>query len=180
MRRPSAGSPAEVRRFSIFADASFQPQLRIGVSGFLILPHDGRAEFPLPPASSVRTRVARGGSNTRLELETIIWALISWQERHGRRVEDRAPAAVTLYTDCRAAKNLLDRRSRLETSNYFSKRSGGPLQHADLYRRFFKLLEAVQPEIIWIEGHTPRRQRGAIQEIFALVDRTVRERLRGL
>ncbi len=180
VRSPSTGIPAETKRFSIFADASFHPQRRIGVSGFLIIPHAGHTEPALPPAGAVRTRVARGGSNTQLEIETILWALISWQEAHGGSVEDREAAGVTLYTDCQAAKNLLARRSKLEARNYESRRGGGPLEHAGLYRRFFKLLDAIRPQIIWIEGHTRRRQRGAIQEIFAVVDRAVRERLRGI
>jgi hypothetical protein len=53
--------------------------------------------------------------------------------------------------------SLLNRRQRLESSDFWSKRSQKQLQHASLYKAFYKALDRFEPNFIKIKGHTSNR-----------------------
>lgn len=105
-------------------------------------------------------------SSTRLEVETLIWALRETQ-----------PETVTVYTDSQTIIGLPERRMKLEKLRYRSK-TGVLLNHAQLYQEFFDLIDPLDSTLIKVEGHQRCRQKSMIDHLFTLVDRASRRALR--
>ncbi len=126
---------------------------------------------------AVKTRIIKNTTNTRLELQTLLWALES-VKLDNEHTPSGEMGSITIYTDCCAAVNLLRRRKKLNSVNYLSKRKGTTLVNADIYKGIFTLYDELSPELVWIKGHTPEKDRAGIQRIFAEVDRSVRNLLR--
>ncbi|MGQ3685659.1 MAG: ribonuclease HI [Candidatus Loosdrechtia sp.] len=169
---------------TILIDSSFDPERRLGVSGFLCIPYcpdeilvNSEIVGKLYSPDLMKTRIVENTTNTRLELQTLIWALESlrldnWNTPY------RETGFITVYTDCRTAVDLLSRRKRLESDNYRSKSKGTTLVNADIYRNIFTLHDELSPEIVWVKGHTLKRDRTGIRKIFSEIDRQVRNLLR--
>lgn len=169
---------------TIFVDASYNPGRRLGVGGFLCISHcpdEALAHTDvlegLYSPDAVKTRIVEHTTNTRLELQTLLWALESLKSDNGNTSPGKL-GSITIYTDCRTAVDLLRRRKRLESVQYLSKRKGSTLVHADLYKSIFALYDELSPKLVWIKGHTPGKDRVGIQQIFSEVDRFVRNLLR--
>jgi ribonuclease HI len=169
---------------TIFIDSSFDPGRRLGVSGFLCIPNcpdeilaNSEIVWKLYSPALVKTRIVENTTNTRLELQTLLWALESLRLDNGN-MSYREMGLITVYTDCRAAVNLLPRRKRLESDNYLSKRKGATLVNADIYRKIFTLCDELSPEIVWIRGHALKKDRIGIQKVFSEIDKLVRNQLR--
>lgn len=169
---------------TIFIDSSYDPSGRFGIGGFLCIPNcpdeireskkvlDG-LYFP----DAMKTRIVKNTTNTRLELQTLLWALELFK-LDNENMPFGEMGSITIYTDCCAAVHLLRRRKKLNSTNYLSKRKGTTLVNADIYKSIFALYDELSPELIWIKGHTPEKDRIGIQRIFAEVDRSVRNLLR--
>jgi ribonuclease HI len=107
-------------------------------------------------------------SSTKLEIETLLWALSQIHEFEG---------IITIYTDSQNIDGLHRRRSRLEKNNYYAK-SGRPINNADLYREFFQKTDRINCEIVKIKGHKKTRLKSDIDKLFSLVDRASRNAVR--
>ncbi|WP_169704001.1 ribonuclease HI [Candidatus Kuenenia stuttgartiensis] len=116
-------------------------------------------------------------TNTRLELQTLLWALESLTLENGNKASEKRDF-ITIYTDCRTAVDLPGRRRRLEDVYYLSKRKGSVLRNADIYKSIFALYDEFLPKLVWIKGHTPKKDRVGVHQIFSEVDRLVRNHLR--
>ena len=125
----------------------------------------------------VKTRIVEHTTNTRLELQTLLWALESLKLDNETKTSGKI-GSITIYTDCRTAVDLLRRRKRLESVHYLSKRKGTTLVNADIYKSIFTLYDELSPKLVWIKGHTAKKDRTGIQRIFSEVDRLVRDLLR--
>lgn len=151
---------------SLFTDGSVHPPTGIGYAAYFACRAN---EVPDPPAID-KIVVKRFETTTaaRLELSALLWAL----DEIG---DDANPA--TVYTDSQTIAGLLDRRTRLERSDFKSK-SGRPLNNHDLYRKFFTALDHHRLTITKLEGHTRSREASHLQKVFARVDQAARRALR--
>ncbi len=111
-------------------------------------------------------------SSTKLELQTLLWALnetIAFAK--GRDI------TLAIYTDSQNIIGLPRRRVRLEQSNYLSSK-GKQLNNHELYKEFYRLTSSIKYELIKVIGHQASHKKDEIDRIFGLVDRASRRALR--
>jgi ribonuclease HI len=107
-------------------------------------------------------------SSTKLELQTLLWAL------HEIPV---SKTKVIIYTDSQNIPGLLRRRKRLEKNDYFTKNSRR-INNYELYREFFRITDLMDCEFVKVRGHQPTKQKNEIHRLFTLVDRASRSAMR--
>jgi len=151
----------------LFVDGSVNPQSNIGYGAYLAVSEPGIA------LDSLRTRVKvkrfEHTSSTKLELQTLLWALSDIQAT-GRR--------VIVYTDSQNILGLQERRGRLEQNDYRSK-NNKRLKHYKLYQAFYSMIDQLDCELIKVRGHQVANQKDEIARLFTLVDKASRKALRG-
>jgi len=151
----------------LFADGSVNSQSNIGYGAYLAVFECGRS------LDSFRTRVKvrrfEHTSSTKLELQTLLWALSDIQAL-GRM--------VIVYTDSQNIIGLPGRRDRLEQNDYRSK-SHNRLKHYELYQAFYRITDSLNCEFVKVRGHQVSNQKDDIDKLFTLVDRASRSALRG-
>ena len=108
-------------------------------------------------------------SSTKLELECLLWALTEIGKFEGK---------IIVYTDSQNIAGLINRRERLEKNDFQSKKGRG-MNHAELYRQFFRLTDLLNCEFRKVEGHKKTNQKDNIDRLFTLVDRASRNAVRG-
>ncbi|MDA7511125.1 ribonuclease H [Verrucomicrobia bacterium] len=148
----------------LFTDGSVDTQSKIGWGASLVVSSLNLSHARL--SKGIKTRCFEDTSSSKLELQTILWAL-------GELKSSR----VIAYSDSQNIVQLPARRYRLEEQDYVSK-SGKPLNHRELYKELYKISDQIDLEIRKVKGHAPGPQRDQIQEIFALVDKASRSALR--
>ena len=107
-------------------------------------------------------------SSTKLELQTLLWALSNVQTS-GRK--------VIIYTDSQNIIGLQKRRDRLEQNDYRSNKNKR-LNNYELYQEFYRLTDQLDCEVVKVRGHLASRQKHDIDRLFTLVDRASRKALR--
>ncbi|SDZ95133.1 RNase H [Desulfuromusa kysingii] len=107
-------------------------------------------------------------SSTRLELQTLLWALgdISLLNHH-----------ITIYTDSQNIIGLPARRHRLEQNKYHSSQ-GKLLKNYLLYQQFYQWTDQFDCQLIKVTGHQPTTQKETLDQFFSLVDKASRKALR--
>lgn len=164
--------------FALFTDVSVNPQLKIGIGGYLLVPlpilenkpHDiERGEV------SARLKIKRfvETSSTKLEVQTVLWALEDSREK----LTGSAPGSLQIYTDSQCVAGLVGRRADLINSDFIAKRSGQPLTNAPLYRAFYAAHDQLDFQLIKVPGHSRACSHDTVQRIFSYVDREVRTEL---
>lgn len=151
----------------LFCDGSVHASTQQGCGAYLIT---DTISAPLSVmAATIKTQVFDHTSSTRLELQTLLYALSC------------APAAgkVTVLTDSQNIIGLPARRKKLEAQAFCS-RQGKLLSNADLYRSFFNLLDKQPCELIKVKGHSQASGKTKVEQIFALVDQAARRGCRML
>lgn len=171
-RPPVAVDNFPVAQKNLFTDGSADPLTKVGYGAYLI------TESPLSPRDQLAGRVVSQRfthtSSTRLELQTLLWAIAEvirtgqLQPQHDH---------LTIYTDCQTIINLPSRRLRLEQNNYCSKKNIS-LKNGDLYRQLIRQLDSVSHKLIKVQGHQSAKTQHHIDQIFTLVDRYARQALR--
>ena len=151
----------------LFVDGSVNPQSNIGYGAYLAVSERGLA----PEALRTRVKVKRfeHTSSTKLELQTLLWALSDIQAV-GRK--------VIVYTDSQNILGLLERRGRLEKNDYHSK-NNRRLKHYELYQAFYSMIDQLDCKLIKVRGHQVADQKDDIDRLFTLVDKASRKALRG-
>jgi ribonuclease HI len=151
----------------LFTDGSVNTQSNIGYGAYLAVSERGL------PLDSVRARVKvrrfEHTTSTKLELQTLLWALGDIQA-FGRK--------VIMYTDSQNIMGLQGRRDRFEQNDYRSKKNKR-LNHYELYQEFFRIIDHLDCELVQVPGHQVSNQKNDIDKLFALVDRASRKALRG-
>ena len=151
----------------LFVDGSVNPQSNIGYGAYLAVSEPGLA------LDSLRTRVKvkrfEHTSSTKLELQTLLWALGDIQAV-GRK--------VIVYTDSQNILGLLERRGRLEKNDYHSK-NNRRLKHYELYQAFYSMIDQLDCKLIKVRGHQVADQKDDMDRLFTLVDKASRKALRG-
>lgn len=167
-----------IRANLIFSDASCHPQLKLGVGGFFVFMDqevDGsRIDLTLNP--QVHFLELHDTNNIRAEIITVIASLGTYKTECLGSKNHQLPLIV--YSDCKNVCDLSQRRQKLEARKFQSLRRAAPHPNSDLYREFFAYCDELNPQFIWLKGHTPSRGRDQIQNIFATLDRAVRKELR--
>jgi ribonuclease HI len=151
----------------LFVDGSVNPQSNIGYGAYLALSEGGLSLDVLQ--KHVKVRRFEHTSSTRLELQTLIWALGDIQGV-GRR--------VIIYTDSQNTVSLLGRRDRLEQNDFRSK-NNKRLNHFELYQEFYKITDSLDCELVKVRGHQASNRKDDMDRLFTLVDRASRKALRG-
>ena len=150
----------------LFTDGSVNTRSRIGYGAYLAVSDRGLSLDSLKKRVNVK-RFERT-SSTKLELQTLIWALRDIQAI-GRK--------VIVYTDSQNIVGLPGRRDRLEQNDYRSKKNKR-LNHYELYQEFYRITDPLDCEMVKVRGHQVSNQKDDIARLFTLVDRASRKALR--
>jgi len=150
----------------LFTDGSVNNQSKVGYGAYLAVPAGGPSIDFL--TSQVKVRRFEHTSSTKLELQTLLWALGEVQTSGGK---------VTVYTDSQNIVELEGRRHRFEQNNYHSKKNKR-LRNHELYEDFFKVTDQLDCDFVKVRGHQASNKKDAIDRLFTLVDRASRNALR--
>jgi len=164
--------------FALFTDVSLNPELKLGVGGYLVVP---TSFLEILPDRVKRTEVVErmvirkfeGTSSTKLEVQTVLWAI----EDYKKKIKHCESEKLHVYSDSQCVSGLLRRRPRLEGNEFFSKNTRCPLKNASLYLKFYELYDELHFEIIKVSGHSQYRSHDTVHRIFSFVDREVRKSL---
>jgi len=151
----------------LLTDGSVNTQSHIGYGAYLALTE---CELSL---DSLRERVKvkrfEHTSSTKLELQTLLWALGDIQALGSK---------VIVYTDSQNIMGLPGRRERFEQNSYHSKK-GRLLNNYELYQEFYRMTDQLKCRFVKVRGHQVSNQKDDIDRLFTLVDRASRNALRG-
>ena len=110
----------------LFTDGSVNPQSGVGFGAYLVL--DKLDCFYPELNEQIQIKKFKNTSSTKLELETLLWAL------NNESLED---FKVVVYTDCQNIIGLKDRREGFEKNNYLTSK-GKEIKNHELYKSFYK------------------------------------------
>lgn len=150
----------------LFTDGSVNVQTKIGYGAYLAVFDGGVSLDTL--RSRVKVRRFENTSSTKLELQTLLWALKDVQPFKGRMV---------VYTDSQNIMTLKMRRGRYERSDFYSKKLRR-IHHYLLYQEFYSVTDQLNCLFIKVRGHLPSNEKSSVDQFFSLVDRASREALR--
>ncbi len=150
----------------LFTDGSVDTLSKIGYGAYLTV-SDSDLSLDLLK-KHVKVRKFEQTSSTKLELQTLLWAL-SDIHTLGR--------LIVVYTDSQNIVGLKGRRNRLEQNNYRSKKNKR-LNNYELYKKFYEITDQLNCEFKKIRGHKVSNQKDSLDRIFTLVDRASRKALR--
>ncbi|MGB5158294.1 ribonuclease HI [Desulfobacterium sp. N47] len=155
-----------VDKLSIVTDGSVNTLSKIGYGAYLaVFEH----ELSLDSLKAlVKVKRFEDTSSTKLELQTVLWALSDIQVLKNQ---------VTVYTDSRNIMNLQKRRARLEKNNFYSK-NNRRLNNYELYQDFYRITDHLNCKFVKVRGHQASIQKDDIDRLFTLVDRASRNALR--
>ncbi len=153
-------------RILLFTDGSVHVQSGIGYGAFLFVSEIEESVEKLK--KDVQTKRFDLTSSTKLELQTLLWALSGLQETTNE---------IIVFSDSQNISGLLARRERLERNNFKSK-TNKRLTNADLYMQFFSIINLLDVQFVKVKGHKSSREKNKIDQIFTLVDRASRQALR--
>ncbi|MEN6621031.1 MAG: RNase H family protein [Smithella sp.] len=151
----------------LLIDGSVNTQSNIGYGAYLAVTEFGLSLDSLK--ACIKVRRFEHTSSTKLELETLLWAL-----RDIQALRDK----VIVYTDSQNIMGLQGRRERLEQNNYHSKKNRCLSNH-ELYQEFFRMTDQLNCKFVKVRGHQVSNQKDEIDRLFTLVDRAARNALRG-
>ena len=146
----------------LFTDTSVNTQSYIGYGAYLAVPETKLSLDSL----SLRVKVKRfeHTSSTKLELQTLLWALSDIQA---------LTCKVIVYTDSQNIMGLQARRDRFEQNDYRSKKKRR-LNNYKLYQEFFRITDQLDCKFVKVSGHLVSNQKDDINRLFTLVDRASR------
>ena len=151
----------------LFTDGSVDTQSKIGYGAYLAVSEHGLSLDSL--RECVKVKRFEHTSSTKLELQTLLWALKDIQA---------LKSEVIVYTDSQNIMGLPGRRERFEQNSYRSKK-GRRLNNYELYQEFFRMTDQLNCRFVKVRGHQVSNQKDDIDRLFTLVDRTSRNALRG-
>ncbi len=143
----------------LFCDGSVNPQSKIGFGAYFI--YDKNLEN-----QNIFIKKFENTSSTKLELETLLWAL-----------EDLKDLDVTVYTDCQNILQLEKRKEKLFGNNFLTS-SGKKVKNEELYKKFYSKIKKLNLNFVKIEGHKKTAFKDDIDKLFNLVDKASRKALR--
>lgn len=154
------------RELILLSDGSVNTQSQIGYGAYLAIADPDQSLAELQP--QVKLRRFTKTSSSKLELQTLLWALSEIQAS-GRKLR--------VHTDSQNIIGLPARRERLEQNNYRSKKNTR-LKNYQLYQQFYRLTDQLDYVLVKVSGHRAAKQKDAIDRLFSLVDKAARNALR--
>ena len=151
----------------LLTDGSVNTRSKIGYGAYLIVTELGHSLDLL--RTRVKVRRFEHTSSTKLELQTLLWALSHIQA---------LGCKVIVYTDSQNIMGLHGRRDRFEQNDYRSKKNKR-LNNYELYQEFYRMIDQLDCELVKVRGHQVSNQKEDIDRLFTLVDRASRNALRG-
>ena len=151
----------------LFTDGSVNTQSKVGYGAYLAVSERGLSLDSL--RECVKVRRFEHTSSTKLELQTLLWALEDIQALESK---------VVVYTDSQNIMGLPGRRERFEQNSYRSKK-GRLLNNYELYQEFYRVTDQLKCRFVKVRGHQVSNQKDDIDRLFTLVDRASRNALRG-
>lgn len=150
----------------LFTDGSVNPQTKTGYGAYLVVADHELSMDLLRPR--VKVRRFDNTSSTKLELQTLLWALSDIQAFGNN---------VIVYTDSQNIMGLQGRREHFERNDYRSKKNQ-LLNNYELYQEFYRITDPLNCQFVKVRGHQVSNQKDDIDKIFTLVDRASRNALR--
>ena len=151
----------------LLTDGSVNTQSNIGYGAYLAVSERGLSLDSL--RKCVKVMRFEHTSSTKLELQTLLWALRDIQTLEGK---------VIVYTDSQNIVGLQGRRERFEQNNYRSKKNR-LLNNYELYQELYRMTDQLNCKFVKVRGHQVSNQKDDIDRLFTLVDRASRNALRG-
>lgn len=157
-----------MKELLLFTDGSVDSASKVGYGAYLLVAKTKVLDAFDELSSQINVQRFEQTSSTRLELQTLLWALSEVQTPEHK---------LTIFSDSQNIISLPGRRKRLEQYDYRSKQNR-QLNNYQLYKDFFRLTDRLDCEFIKVRGHRAAQQKNFIENIFALVDRASRKALR--
>jgi ribonuclease HI len=151
----------------LLADGSVNTQSKIGYGAYLVVSQNGLSLDSL--RKLVKVRRFEHTSSTKLELQTLLWALNELKPFWNK---------VIIYTDSQNIIGLHGRRKRFEQNDYRSKKNKR-INNYKLYQEFYQITDQLDYELIKVRGHQVSNQKDNVDKLFTIVDRASRNALRG-
>ena len=127
----------------LFTDGSVNTKLKIGFGAILFVSTE---IFDFDELKSyIQLKRFEDTSSTKLELQTLLWALSNLTKIDGK---------IIIYTDSQNIIGLPKRRDRFEKNNYSSKNNTLIKNHL-LYKEFYKIIDKLNYEFVQVNGHKP-------------------------
>lgn len=155
----------------LFSDGSVNVESGIGYGAFLLLKNLNTTSLD-DSKSAIQLKRFETTSSTKLELETLLWALDTVMPQL-----KKSSSGLKIYTDSQNIIGLPGRRETLEQNDYYS-RSNVRLANYLLYKRFYDLSDQLNFELIKVKGHKSSNQKNETDRYFTLVDRAARRAMR--
>jgi len=150
----------------LFTDGSVDTETKIGYGAYLLLTDTDLGLENLN--SQIKVQRFEHTSSSRLELQTLLWALGELET---------AGCRLTIYSDSQNIIGLPARRERLEANDFHSQQNR-KLNNYQLYEEFYRLTDQHNCQFVKVRGHQPTKQKSLIEQVFSLVDRASRKALR--
>ena len=154
----------------VFTDGSVNTKLKVGYGAYILVSGLNVSIDLLKDTVKVKRFLQT--SSTKLELQTLLWALSETATS-----ANRSDMVLTIYTDSQNIISLSGRRDRLEQSNYFSGKNKR-LNNYELYREFYQLTSRLNCGFVKVLGHQASGKRNKVDRLFSLVDQASRRALR--
>ncbi|WP_041959595.1 ribonuclease HI [Sulfurospirillum arsenophilum] len=153
-------------RILLFTDGSVNTQSNVGCGAYVNV-YEG-ALFDAAKLPPIHLKVFEHTSSTKLELQTLLWALEE-VKTFGEQ--------IVIYTDSQNIIGLPNRRERFEKNGYITKQKKLH-EHALLYQAFYKMMDVLECSLVKVKGHKLSGDKDEIDRYFTLVDRASREGVR--
>jgi ribonuclease HI len=150
----------------LFTDGSVNTKSKTGYGAYLAV-----SDFGLPIdllKKRVKVRRFENTSSTKLELQTLLWALGDIQALGNK---------VIVYTDSQNILSLQSRRGRFEQNDYRSS-NNKQIKNHKLYKKFYSIIDKLDCDFFKVRGHKVSSGKDDIDRLFTLVDRASRNALR--
>lgn len=168
-----------MNRNALFADVSLNPKLKLGLGAYLVIPS---SFLEIPPGRIIRPKLVEQirlrrfevTSSTKLEVQTLLWALEDFQKESSGSMS----GTLDVYSDSQCVTGLLRRRSQLEINGFCSKGTNRLLKNGCLYRKFYEFHDTIGFEVMKVTGHSRSCSHDSIHRIFSFVDKEARKALK--
>jgi ribonuclease HI len=154
----------------IFTDGSVNSKLKVGYGAYFVASGLNASIDSVKDTVKVKRFVQT--SSTKLELQTLLWALVETVA-----LANRSDIILTVYTDSQNIISLPGRRDRLEQRNYFSSKNKR-LNNYKQYQEFYRLTSRLNCGFVKVVGHKASSKKDKIDRLFGLVDQASRHALR--
>jgi ribonuclease HI len=166
----------KMSHWQVFTDGSVNTQLKVGYGAYLVVATEDTSKGKVKTTDALKDKVKirrfKQTSSTKLELQTLLWALHEIIVLVGK-----SDTKLTIYTDSQNIIGLPSRKTSLEQSHYYSSKNKR-LNHYELYQEFYRLTSSITCKLVKVSGHQLSSNKNDKDRLFSLVDKASRRALR--